>query len=185
MWISRRLVLTFPAAAALASCAGLGGPPTVTLSASDIERLVQRQFPIDRRMLDVFDVTLNAPRISLLPERNRVAAVVKVQARSILVRGSWQGQLTLDSALRWEPSDQTVRLNQVRVQDLAIEDATALSRSAAERMGAAMAERLLEDFALYTLPAERAAQMRALGMAPAAVTVTGKGVEISFASLSK
>jgi hypothetical protein len=158
---------------------------TYTLTADEIERLVQRKFPIDKRMLEVFDVTMNAPRISLLPERNRVAAVVRVNARSILVRGSWEGQLTLDSALRWEPSDQTVRLNQVRVQDLLVASADPLARSAAERMGAALAERMLEDLALYTLPPERAAQMRALGVAPAAVTVTSKGVEISFAALSK
>jgi hypothetical protein len=183
MAFSRRLVITLPAVAALASCAGMGGPTTVTLTASDIERLVQRRFPIDKRMLEVFDVTMNAPRISLLPERNRVAAVVKVNARSILVRGSWEGQLTLDSALRWEPSDQTVRLNQVRVQDLLIASADPLARSAGERMGAALAERMLEDFALYALPPERAAQMRALGVAPAAVTVTARGVEISFAAL--
>jgi hypothetical protein len=184
MLVTRRHVLTVPAAAALASCAGVGGPPKVVLTVSDIERLVQRQFPVDKRLLDLFDVTVNAPRISLLPERNRLAAVTKLQARSILVAGGWQGQLTFDSALRWEPSDQTLRLNQVRVQDLALDNSSPLARSAGERMGAALAERLLEDFALYTLPPERAAQMRALGLSPAAVTVTGRGVEISFAGMT-
>jgi hypothetical protein len=168
----------------LASCAGVGGPPKVTLSAAEIEALVKRQFPMDRRMLEVFDVTINAPRISLLPERNRLGAVVDMKARSVLFASGVNGQLTFDSALRWEPTDQTVRLLQVRVQDLALDNSNPLARSAGERMGGAVAERMLEDMVLYTLPADRAAQMAALGVKPAAVAVTSRGVEISFASAS-
>jgi hypothetical protein len=187
--LPRRHLIFAPAAAwattfLLASCAGVGGPPKVTLSAAEIEALVKRQFPMDRRMLEVFDVTINAPRISLLPERNRLAAVVDMKARSVLFASGVNGQLTFDSALRWEPADQTVRLLQVRVQDLALDNSNPLARSAGERMGGAVAERMLEDLVLYTLPADRAAQMAALGVKPAAVTVTSRGVEISFASAS-
>ncbi len=165
----------------LGACAGLGGPPTVTLSQSEIERLVERNFPVDRALLDVFDVTVNAPKVALVPERNRLAAVVAVRARDRLFGSSWQGQLNFDAALRWEPKDQTVRLSQVRVQDLALANPGALTRSTAERLGAALAERVLEDSSIYRLSAERAAQMRQLGYVPGAVTVTSRGVEITFA----
>jgi hypothetical protein len=184
----RRIVFVSVAATlagALASCAGVGGPPKVTLSAAEIEALVKRQFPMDRRMLDLFDVTINAPSIQLLPERNRLAAVVDMKARSPLFAGGLQGQLSLDSALRWEPADQTLRLLRVRVQDLLLDNSNPLARTAAQRMGGAVAERILEDMVLYTLPAERAAQMAALGVQPSAVTVTSRGVEISFESAAK
>lgn len=183
--IRRRLLecLSGLALLSLGACAGLVGPPTVTLSEAEIAQLMARSFPLDRSLLDVFDVTVSAPRVRLLTERKRLAAVVGVQARNRLLGLSWQGQLDFDAALRWDASDQTVRLVQVRVQDLAFADPGALNRSAAERLGAALAERVLEGSAIYRLPAERAAQLRAKGHVPGSVDVTWRGLEIAFVPL--
>lgn len=169
---------------ALGACAGLLGPPTVTLSEAEIGRLMERNFPVDRTLLDIFEVTVNAPRVRLLPEANRLAAVVGVRARNRLFAQGWQGQIDFDAALRWEPSDQTVRLSQVRVRDLALVDPGAFNRNTVERLGAALAERVLEDSAIYRLPATRAAQLREKGYQPASVNVTWQGLEIRFAPLS-
>jgi hypothetical protein len=185
MTLMALLLTGFGLVAALMSCAGVGDPRSVTLTTDEIERLVARQFPVDKRMMEIFDVNVKAPRISLLPDRNRLGAVVDLRAKSILFVGSWQGQLKFDSALRWEPSDQTVRLDQVRVQDLVIDSVDPLTRSAAERLGAAVAERMLEDMSLYKLPADRAAQMTALGLKPANVVVTSRGVQVNFEALTK
>ncbi len=184
----RHLLATLGGLAALATltlggCAGLLGPPTVRLSEADISRLLERNFPLERSLLDIFDVTVNTPAIRLLPERNRVAATVAVSARNRPLALNWQGQIQFDAALRWDASDQTVRLDQVRVQDLAFVDPGAFSRNAVERLGAALAERVLEGSAIYRLPAERAAQLRAKGYVPASVKVTSGGLEIGFAPL--
>lgn len=170
---------------ALGGCAGLLGPPTVTLSEAEIARLMARNFPVDRSLLDIFDVTVDAPRVRLLPESNRLAADVSVRARNRLFAQGWQGQLGFDAALRWEPSDQTVRLSRVRVHDLALVDPGAFNRNTVERLGAALAERVLEDSAIYRLPAQRAAQLREKGYQPASVNVTGRGLEIRFVPLSE
>jgi len=165
--------------AGLASCAGLGGPPTVTLKADDIQSLVQKSFPQERRLLEVLDVSVAAPATRLLPERNRIGAVIQIQARDRLFGATWKGRLDFDAALRWEPRDQTVRLTQVRVQDLA-SDAASPVRTPAERLGLAVTERVLEDLSLYQLGGERAQQMQRLGVMPSAITVTSRGVEITF-----
>ena len=57
----RRSSLALPAllcALALAAlmvigCAGFGGPPTVTLRPGDIQALMQKHFPLERRLLEV------------------------------------------------------------------------------------------------------------------------------------
>jgi CRISPR/Cas system-associated endoribonuclease Cas2 len=181
---SRRACLRTAALAValqLAGCAVLDAPTTVRLTQADIEQLVERNFPIDRALLEVYDVTVNAPKLRLVPERNRLVAVVDVRARDRLFSSTWQGQLSFDAALRWEPRDQTLRLTQVRVQDLALAKPGTLNRSTVERLGAALAERVMEDSSIYRLSAERAAQLRKLGVEPGAVTVTSRGVEITFA----
>ncbi len=185
----RRLLRATPVLAllvplAMGGCAGLLGPPTVTLSEAELARLMERNFPVDRTLLDIFDVTVNAPRVRLLPEANRIAATVGVRARNRLFALGWQGQIDFDAALRWEPTDQTVRLSQVRVRDLALVDPGAFNRNTVERLGAALAERVLEDSAIYRLPAERAAQLREKGYRPGSVDVTGRGLEIRFVPLA-
>jgi len=182
--LKRRALLVAACLPALAGCAGLGGPPRVVLGSGDLARLLDRQFPQDRRLLEVFDVTLQAPRVQLQPERNRLAAVLDLGVRERVLGGRWNGQLAFDSALRWEPRDRTLRLHQARVADLKLVSAGAETRTAAERLSAQLVERVLEDLVLYTLPAERAEALRAAGMASdaATVSITSRGVEVTFSS---
>jgi hypothetical protein len=180
------LSVTLPAALSavvLAGCAAVMGPPVVTLTQSDLDRLVQRHFPAERRLLEVFEVNMSTPRVRLLPERNRLAAMLEIQVRDRLLGGQWQGRLDVDAVLRWEPSDQTVRMTQVRVQDLAFASAAEPVRNAGTRLGALLAERVLEDMSLYRLPPDKAEELKRRGLAPAAVTVTSRGVEITFQPL--
>ncbi len=183
-------LLCFSAIAALATgltvgCAGFGGPTTVTLRADEIQALVQKSFPRERRVLDVVDVSISAPRTRLLPDSNRIGAVLDVQARERVLGGSWAGRLDFDAALRWDAAEQAVRLTQVRVQDLVLTAAGDAPRSSTERLGAAVAERMLEGSSLYRLSPERAAQMQQKGYAPSAVTVTSRGVEITFEAVKR
>jgi hypothetical protein len=181
----RQLCLGLGAVALQGGCAALGrlgGPPRITLGVDEIARLLERQFPQDRRVLDVLDVTLQAPRVRLLPERNRLAAALDLGVRERVLGGRWNGQLEFESALRWEPRDRTLRLFQARVSDLKLVSAGAEVRTPAERLGAALIERVLEDMVLYTLAAERAEALRASGLAPADVAITARGVEITFSA---
>lgn len=170
----------------LAGCAGWPGPPSrMTLSPDEIARLLDRHFPQDRRVLEVLDVSLRSPRVRLLPERNRIAARLDIGVRERVLGGRWNGSLAFDSALRWEPRDLTLRLDQARVADLRLVSDGDATRTPAERLGAALIERVLDDLVLYTLPAERAESLRAAGMAPSGVVVTASGVEITLSPVAR
>ena len=175
-------------ALALTGCAVLQSPNSVLLSEGDLQRLVQRHFPLEQRLAEVFEVTVSAPQLKLLPENNRVATALEVVARDRLFGGQWRGRLALDSALRYEPSDQSVRLAQVRVQSFSLDVAGARDASSgaqAQRLGALLAERVLEDFTVYRVPPERAAQLLRAGVTPGAVTVNSRGVEITLAPITR
>ena len=191
----RRLTLASLGAAltgALAGCAGLGGPQVITLGQADLDRLLARKFPMTRRVLELLDVTLSAPRLQLLPERNRIAVALALSSQERLSGRAGQARLDFDSALRYEPGDATLRLTQVRVQQLSLDGGSppgpAATAPAAPnmpgrlaRLGQSLVETALEDLTLYSVPAERLADLRRLGLAPGAVTVTARGVEITLA----
>lgn len=183
---ARRQWLVAAAVTAMSAFGGCASVGTVTLSAQEIERLIERSFPLDRNVSDLFDATVQAPKLTLLPDRNRLAATIDVAVRQRLLGLRWNGRIGFDSALRWEPTDQSLRLSQVRVQDVAFDTASGATRSTAERLAAALAERVLEDMVLYRLSAERAADLsQRYGRTPSAVTVTSRGVEITFAPAAR
>ena len=120
----RHALITFTAPASglltglLAGCVGLGGPTVITLSEAEIAALIQRSFPLTRRVLEVFDVQLQAPHLRLLPAQNRLAVDLTVSTQDRLFGRTARGQLLFDSALRYDARDATVRLTQVRVQQV-------------------------------------------------------------------
>lgn len=168
---------------ALSGCAGLTGPRTVVLDEAELQKLIERAFPLDRRLLEALDVRVTTPRIRLLPERNRLATQLDIETRDRLFGGQWRGRLALDSALRYEAGDRSVRLQQVRVNDFSLDGGSTPEgsrRTQADRIGALLAERVLEGLPIYRLTPERAAALADRGVTPAAVTVTSRGVEITF-----
>lgn len=184
-WAATGALLALPwLLAALQGCALLAPPDTVVLSEREIAALVDKAFPMDRRLLEVLDVTIAAPRLTLRPERNRIAAEIEVGAVDRLFGQALRGRLGFESGLRIEPGDQSLRLAQVRVTELRLDDGAAPPASA-QRLGAALAERVLEDLVLYRLKPEQQARLARAGVQAAQVTVTGRGVEIGLAPTAR
>ncbi len=186
-----------------AGCSHLGTPAKVTLSEADLQRLLAGHFPLEQRVLELFEVRAASPQLRLLPERNRLSAVLDLQARERILATRYQGRLDFDTALRWDAAEQAVRLDQVRVQDFVLDPSAGPGsnagaavgsvqaaggsgrRTGAERVAAALAERVLEGMVLYRLPASKMAQLDQAGVQPAALTVTRSGLEITFAPKAK
>ena len=171
-------------------------PTVITLGQTELDLLLERSFPMTRRMLELLDVTLSRPKLQLVADRNRIAVVLAVQTQERLSARQARLALSFDSALRYEARDATLRLSNVRVQSSALAGgptpdptrAAAASQPPGEaapgrlaRLGNALAEQALENLTLYTVPAERLATLRSLGLQPGAVTVTARGVEITLA----
>jgi hypothetical protein len=165
----------------LAACASLD-PRNVTLSAAEVQTLVERQFPRKERVMELLDVSLANPLVRLVPERNRMATSMDLQASERFSGRALRGSIALNHGLRFEPSDATVRLANVnvKVEEMKLELAgTPLSGQAA-RLGALLAERVLDDFVIYRVSDERRQSMARLGVNNADVAVTARGIEVRF-----
>jgi hypothetical protein len=180
---ARRALLAWavgvPIWAVLGGCASLA-PRNLTLSQADLQTLVERQFPKERRVLEVVDLTLSRPVVRLHPERNRIGTELELTAMERLSGRTVRGSLSLDHGLRFEPSDGTVRLAQVKVLDLKLDLGGRPFSAQAERMSAALAERALDDFVLQRLSDERRQALRQAGLERAEFVVTLRGIELRF-----
>ena len=155
-------------------------PRTVTLSEAEISRALERHMPVQRRLLEVFDVTLSSPRVTLLPESNRLATEFDLGVGDRLGGRNWRTHLSLDYALRYDESDQAVHLSQVRVRQL-LGDVDATSAKPTERLAAIAAEQLLEGTVIYRFKPQDLKTAQGLGVKPGAINVTPRGVEITLA----
>lgn len=174
----RRIVFAL-ATAWLVACANLD-PRHVTLSAGEVQSLVERRFPRQQRVMELLDVNLTNPLVRLVPERNRLATSMDLQASERLSGRVLRGSLALDHSLRFEPSDATIRLANVKVEQVKLELAgTPLSGQAA-RLGALLAERALDDFVIYRVSDEKRQTMARAGINNADVAVTPRGIELRF-----
>jgi hypothetical protein len=130
--------------------------------------------------MELLDVSLANPLVRLVPERNRMATSMDLQASERFSGRALRGSIALDHGLRFEPSDATVRLANVKVEEMKLELAgTPLSGQAA-RLGALLAERVLDDFVIYRVSDERRQSMARLGVNNADVAVTARGIEVRF-----
>lgn len=175
-----RRMTTMAAALVLAGCAQLAGPRVVTLGEADLARLIERQFPFDRRVLEVLDVRVAAPKLRLMPEANRIGTLLEVQTSDRLFGKSWRGRLDMDYALRYDEAEQVVRLTQVRVGRFEIDGSSRETQQVVERLGPLLAEQLLKDLPIHRFKPEDLRNAQGLGYKPGAVTVTSRGVEITL-----
>ncbi len=184
--MNRRCAAAALAALFLAGCAGLGVPRSIRLSESELQAQLAKRFPMRRSLLDMFDLQLSDPVVRLDAAANRLATELTLSGSERRSGRSLQGRLALDYGLRWEPADGSIRLVQPRVQSLQFGDVPGLSPRRAEmaqRMGIALAERLLDDLVLYRVSAERLAALRSAGFQPGTLQVRPDGLEITIEPL--
>jgi hypothetical protein len=183
----RALCVGAVAGVALGLCAcGSVGPRTVELSQARLQELVARHFPVDKRLLDAIDLTLDSPRVGLQPEANRISVEVALRANGggpIQTRLS--GSLLVSEGVRFEPSDNTVRLVDVQVERFVIDGLPASWQRQLDRLGKPLARGLLEDQVLYTLRPKDVAGLEGRGLRPGDLRVTASGVEITLLPVAR
>jgi hypothetical protein len=156
--VNRRGVALALPAALLAACAGIV-PRSIVLSEAELQAQLDKRFPMQRSLLDAFDVELLDPHVKLDAQTQRLATELTLRGAERRSGRTLQGRLGLDYGLRFEPADGSVRLVQPRVQSLQFGEAAAMSPRRAEALqqmtaqaGITLAERLLDDLVLYRVP---------------------------------
>lgn len=172
--------------ALLTSCA-IAPPAPKTLSVTE-DRLVQMissQFPFTSEMLEVLDVVVSKPRISLDPTSNRINTALDLNVAGNNILGlftskQYKGTLDLSYGLRFEPKDSTVRLTDVRVHRLDVDGAPSLMQRPIEKLSAPLAQKLLKDYVLYKVRAEDLAAAKGWGYKPGTFRVEPAGLSITL-----
>ncbi|WP_328793951.1 DUF1439 domain-containing protein [Hydrogenophaga sp. PBL-H3] len=150
------------------------------MSTDVLQRSVAQRFPMRYPVQGLLNLDLQPPRLSLLPEQNRMRAEMVVDAAGPTLNRSHRGSFDLDFALRYEASDRTLRAHQLRIDRLRFPSLQPGVVELLNTYAPALAEQSLREVVLHRLQPQDLRMADALGMQPGPITVTSSGLVIGF-----
>jgi len=182
--MKRRPLLGWAVAAlALAGCThtpGATAQPRYTVSAAQLDQVLAERFPRRLAAAGVIELQIRAPRLRFLPEQNRLASDLPIDASGPALGRPLSGNVDLDFALRYEPSDQTLRAHQIRIQAVRLAGLTPEAQLLLDAYARTAAERALFEVVLHRLRPQDLALAHTMGFEPGPITVTADGLVIGF-----
>ena len=161
-------------------CAPAHAQPRYTVPVEQLQEMVAQKFARKVPVSGLVDLTLHTPRLALRPEVNRLHATLVVDAAGPALRRSHAGTFEVEFALRYEPSDRTLRAYQLKLGRL---DFPTMQPAVTELLNAyapALADQSLREVTLHQLRPQDLAVFDGLGLQPGPITVTAKGLNVAF-----
>lgn len=163
---------------ALTSCAVL--TPNFRVSMAELNEQLAGQFPLDRRVLDVFNLHAESPELSLMPKDNRIGLRVSYRLRDTLFGTPMSGQLAFTSGLRIDGTTGHVHLSRTEVTQLTLDSAgKAPADPVTQRLGRWMAEQLLDNMVIYRMKPEQHERLSRAGLKLDQLVVASDGISLT------
>lgn len=175
----RQWLMSLPITLVLAAAAA-HAQPSYTVTSAQLQQAVAKKFPMRHAVGGLLALTLQAPRLRLLPEQNRVGTQMVIDAAGPALARSTTGNFDVDFALRYEASDQTLRAHQIRLNALRLDDMAPGPAALLQAYGPALAGQALLEVVLHKLKPQDLMLTDSLGLEPGAITVTARGLVIGF-----
>ncbi len=180
----RTLLLALPALTVVAHAADTdadnAGPAGHRVSTTQLQHLLAQRFPLRYPVPGLLNLDLQTPRLTMLPEQNRLRAEMPVVAAGPALHQPHQGSFDADFALRYEASDRTVRAHRLRLGRLRFPTLQATVVELLNTYAPALAEQSLNEVVLHRLQPQDLRAIDAIGMQPGSITVTKDGLVIGL-----
>ena len=155
-------------------------PSSVSVSQQTLQEKVASRFPRQFPVAGLLQLSLNAPKLSMIPERNMLNAVIPAELGGKVLKDKYSGLLDVDFALRYEPTDRTLRAYQIKVNSLTMDGLAPAMSDMLATYSTALAEQALGQVVLYQLQDKDLALVDALAMEPGTITVTAQGLTVTL-----
>lgn len=155
-------------------------PRSVSVSAERLQQAIAQRFPIKQRLAEVIELEVLQPRLSLLATSNRLATDIDLKVADRLLGGNYSGSIALDFGLRFEPSDNTIRMMGARVNRVSLAGVPEPYQTAITRNAPRLAERLFDNRVLHQFSDKDLSLVNGLGLEPGEITVTPKGLSVTL-----
>ncbi|MEY4763888.1 MAG: hypothetical protein RI907_561 [Pseudomonadota bacterium] len=175
-----RLALATSLGLGLAACASWMGPRTIEVSREDLLGKLNQKFPIQKQVLGYLNVTVSHPQLTMRPDANRVSTTVALLLDDTMFHKLHDGHVTGSFSLRYEPRDLTIRLDQVRLDELAMPTLSPFFLDSLQRLGNQFAQDVLQGYVVKQLKPEDLRRADRLGYEVQGLRVTATGLAVDL-----
>ncbi|HJV76346.1 MAG TPA: DUF1439 domain-containing protein [Noviherbaspirillum sp.] len=134
----------------LASCATLLGPREKEIPLARIQEAIASRFPFNNRFLELLDVRVTNPRVTLQPDSNRILTSMDTTVAPPFMKRAWNGNFAISGQLRFDATRNALILADPRVEQFVVNGLDPLYANQIAKVGSLLAEQLLKDMPLYT-----------------------------------
>jgi hypothetical protein len=169
-------------AAPLAACATSTFPfipDHYTFSQKQVQDAVQRKFPYQRTVSQVFEVALANPVVGLLADTNRVSVRLDARLASPFLQQPVNGVITLSSQLEYDPPSRSVVLRSPNVDNVAVDGNAQAYSQQINAAAALIATQLLANYPVYTFKPDQL-QFAGVNYEPGTITVLTNGIRVQI-----
>ncbi len=169
-------------AAPLAACATSTFPfipDHYTFSQKQVQDAVQRKFPYQRTVSQVFEVALANPVVGLLADTNRVSVRLDARLASPFLQQPVNGVITLSSQLEYDPQSRSVVLRSPNVDNVAVDGNAQAYSQQINAAAALIATQLLANYPVYTFKPDQL-QFAGVNYEPGTITVLTNGIRVQI-----
>lgn len=149
-----RLCATLLACSLLASCANVFGPRQVELPLYKLQAGMERRFPLNNRVLELFEIRLTRPQLALIPETNRVALTMDALVAPPFLRQSWTGTMAMSGRLYVDAMRGAVMMAEPRVDRFAIDGMDPSRERQVTKVASVLVDQLVRDTPVYSFRPE-------------------------------
>ncbi len=177
-WLAAAAATAATATVLIAACGSIGND--YTFSQSQLQSALERKFPFSKRYMELFDIQLTNPQLTLDPARNRVnVAFDATLDNRLFFSQPLNGRFALDSGLRYDPATRSVILQDPEVRQFDVKGLPGQFSRQLNALGGILAEQLLQGYPLYTFKPE---QLRVAGtnVEPGTITVLPDGINVKI-----
>ncbi|SOY48689.1 putative transmembrane lipoprotein [Cupriavidus taiwanensis] len=175
-WLAAAAAATL--AVGLAACGAFRSE--YTFSQSQLQAALERKFPFNKRYMELFDIQLTNPQLTLDAARNRVNVQFDATIdNKLFFSQALSGRFALDSGLRYDEPTRSVVLQDPEVKRFDVQGMPAQFSRQLNALGGILAEQLLQGYPLYTF---REDQLRLAGthVEPGTITVLPDGINVKI-----
>lgn len=174
----RNLILLALAAGLLSSCASVLGPRNIDLPLHKLQAGLERRFPINHRMLELFQVELERPQLVLQHDSGRIGLSLDTAVGTLFSRQSWRGKLALSGRLYIDPVRNAVLMGEPRVDRFTVDGMDNGHQRQLGKVAKLLMEKIVADVPLYHFRPEDL-RYGGVQLTPTRIATTARGLVVS------
>lgn len=177
-WLAAAGLATLAATGWLAGCNAFR--TEYTFSQSQLQSALERKFPFNKRYMELFDIQLANPQLTLDSARNRVTVAFDATIDNrLFFRQPLTGRFALDSALRYDPPSRSLVLQDPEVKQFDVQGMPSQFSRQLNALGGILSEQLLQGYPLYTFKPEEL-RLAGASVEPGTITVLPDGINVKI-----